>query len=232
MLYVLTGSDVMKAKARVEALAKGYDVLRFGEGGEPFTGALSALGARGLFGANIALLLDRPSEDADGKTLLAEHAAVFAGAGTPVIVIEPDFPAAAKKKLPAAAVTERHDIPFHSPETPTPSVFELTDAFAGGDRKEAWMLYRRLIENGSAAEEIHGALSWQARALVLASKTNGANEAGLKPFVYAKAKRAAVRLGEKGAEEISRELVRILHASRTGGGALEDLLEAFLLKKA
>ena len=54
----------------------------------------------------------------------------------------------------------------------------------------------------------------------------------MKPFVYTKAKRAASRLGEAGAEDLSRELVRLLHSSRMGEGDLEDLLEAFLLKKA
>jgi len=112
-----------------------------------------------------------------------------------------------------------------------PSVFELTDAFALGDRKNAWILYRKLVESGSAAEEIHGALSWQARAMVLASKAKTAEEAGLKPFVYSKAKRAASKMTVEQTEEISRELVKILHTSRMGGGDLEDLLEVFLLKK-
>ena len=231
MLYVLTGSDVMKAKARAAALAKGYETVRFGEGGETFARVPSYLGARGLFAPKIALILDRPSEDVDGKTLVAEHAKDFAGAEMPVIVIEPTLDAATKKAIAKHAEIEEFE-PTATQETPPPSVFALTDAFASGDRKGAWILYRRLIENGSAAEEVHGALAWQARAMVLASKTKSAAEAGLKPFVYTKAKRTASRLGEAGAEELSRELVRILHSSRMGGGGLEDLLEAFLLKKA
>jgi DNA polymerase III delta subunit len=231
MLYILIGSDVMKAKVRAAALSKGHETVRFGEGGEPFEQTPSYLGARGLFAPTVALILDRPSEDAAGKTLLIEHAEEFAASAMPVIVIEPVLDAATKKAVAKRAEIEEFEAKTE-PETPPPSVFALTDAFASGDRKGAWILYRRLIENGSAAEEIHGALAWQARAMVLASKTKSAAEAGLKPFVYGKAKRAASRLGEAGAEELSRELVRILHSSRMGGGDLEDLLEAFLLKKA
>ena len=39
------------------------------------------------------------------------------------------------------------------------------------------------------------------------------------------------RLGAAETENLSRELVRILHSSRSGGGNLEDLLEVCLLKK-
>ena len=230
MLHVLTGSDVMKAKVRARALAKDAETVRFGEGGEPFGHALGYLGASGLFSTKVALLLDRLSESAEGKEFVLAHVEDFARAEMPVIVIEPTLDAAAKKAFSKHGEIEEFELKA-DPETPPPSVFALTDAFASGDRKNSWILYRTLIESGSAAEEIHGALAWQARAMVLASKSKTAEEAGLKPFVYTKAKRAASRIGETGAEGLSRELVRILHVSRMGGGSLEDLLEAFLLRK-
>lgn len=230
MLHILTGSDVMKAKARAAALAKGTELVRFGEGGEPFGNALSYLASRGLFSEKIALLLDRPFEDEEGKALFMEHADDLAGSETLVLIVQPDLDAATKKKIPKDAEVETFELKEEK-EIPPPSVFALTDAFASGDRKTAWILYRKLVGSGSAAEEVHGALSWQARAVVLASKAKSAEEAGLKPFVYSKAKRAASRLGEAGSEELSRELVRLLHQSRTGGGDLEDLLETFLLKR-
>jgi len=231
MLYVLTGSDIEKIKARAAALSKGYEVVRFGEGGAPFSEALQKVGARGLFSPKIALLLDRPLETDDGAELLLAHGKELAEAQMPVIVIQPELDSANEKKLAKLAEMEEFEAKKKA-EEPMPSVFALTDAFASGDRKNSWILYRRLIENGSAPEEIHGALSWQARAMVLASKTKTAAEAGLKPFVYSKAKRSSARLGEKGSEALSRELVRMLHESRMGGGDLEDLLEVFLLRKS
>lgn len=230
MLYVLTGSDTMKAKARAMALLKGYELVRFGEGAEAFANVPGYLGASGLFSKKIALLLERPSESDDGETLLSEHAKDFAEADMPIVVIELDINSGVLKNLRMIATVEEFEL-GEKEEIPAPSVFALTDAFASGNRKDSWVLYRKLIASGSAPEEVHGALSWQARAMVLASKTKSAAESGLKPFVYSKAKRASARLGEVESENLSRELVRLLHVSRMGGGDLEDLLEIFLLKK-
>jgi hypothetical protein len=107
----------------------------------------------------------------------------------------------------------------------------LTDAVAAGDRKKAWILYRQLIMSGASAEEIHGALAWSARGIVLAGKTKSADEAGMKSFPYAKAKQVTLRMKPSDAEALSAELVALYHQARAGRGALEDLLEVFLLKK-
>lgn len=230
MLYILLGSDVAKAKMRGTELAKGSELVRFGEGGESFASVLGYLSARGLFAPKTTLLLDRPLEDAEGKLLLTEHAKDLAEGEALVIVIEIALGAPILKVIPKSAKIEHFDIKEKS-EAPPLSAFALTDSFAIGDRKNSWITYRRLIEAGSQPEEIHGILMWQARAMVVASKAKTAEEAGLKPFVYSKAKKAGARLGEVGCEEISRSLVRMVHQSRMGGGNLGDLLEAFLLKK-
>lgn len=230
MLYILLGFDVAKAKMRGTELAKGSELVRFGEGGESFASVLGYLSARGLFAPKTTLLLDRPLEGAEGKLLLTEHAKDLAEGEALVIIIETALGASILKLIPKSAKIEHFDIKEKS-EAPPLSSFALTDSFAIGDRKNSWIIYRRLIESGSEPQEIHGILMWQARAMVVASKSNTAEEAGLKPFVYSKAKRAGLRLGESGCEEISRELVHMVHQSRMGGGNLGDLLEAFLLKK-
>ena len=230
MLYILTGSDVTKAKARAKKLALGHEVVRFGEGAEPFANITGFLSAQGLFASKVALVVDRPLEDNEGKEILRGRAKEFVDSGTLVIVIEPALDAPTKKRLPKAAVIEEFETKKKE-VAPPQSVFALTDAFLAGDRKKTWILYRRLIEDGASPEEIHGALAWQARALVLAGKTKSATESGLKPFVYSKAQRAGVHLKEGEAETFSRELMHLVHRSRLGGGDLEDMLEAFLLKK-
>ncbi|MES2014808.1 MAG: hypothetical protein V4437_03290 [Patescibacteria group bacterium] len=230
MLYLLTGTDTAKAKERAMKLAKGFEIVRFGDGGEPFAHVLGYLSAQGLFAPKIALLLDRPLEDTDGKLLLTDHASDLSKGDALVLVIEPTLSAPILKAIGKNGTIEHFDVKEKN-ETPPPNAFALTDAFGMGDRKNSWILFRRLIDAGSQPEEIHGVLTWQTRAMVLASKTKSAEEAGLKPFVYSKAKRFSARLGEAGCEEVSRELVRLVHHSRMGGGDLEDLLEAFLLKK-
>ncbi len=230
MLYIFSGSDTAKAKEKAQQLAKGHELVRFGEGGEPFANVPGYLASQGLFSPKVALLLDRPLDDAEGKELLLEKGDDLAEAEALVLVIEVHIDAATKKKLPKSAKVESFD-QKEKPEEPPPNVFVLTDAFASGNRKSAWILYRRLIDAGSAPEEIHGALSWQARAMVVSKKAS-VDESGLKPFVYSKAKRASERMSVEDAEGLSRELVSILHKSRMGEGDLEDLLEAFLLKKS
>ncbi len=229
MLYILTG-DTVKAKARAMKIAEGAELVRFGESGEAFTGVLGYLSSRGLFAPKVALLLDRPLEDPDGKILLTERAEDLLEGDALVIVIEPILSVPIQKGIPKGATLENFEVQEKT-TTPTLSAFALTDSFAAGNRKDSWITYRRLIDSGSEPQEIHGILMWQARAMVLASKAKTASEAGLKPFVYSKTKKAGARLGEAGCEEISRELVRMVHQSRLGGGNLGDLLEAFLLKK-
>jgi hypothetical protein len=228
MLYILTGSDFKKIKKRAAEIAKGHELVRFGEGGEPFTHVPGRLGASGLFSAKLALYLDHPLDDAEGKEMFFEHVKEFAEADMPVIAVVTALDAETKKKLTKSAALESYDV--SEEKEVAPSVFALTDAYAKGDRKNAWVLYRKFIESGSSAEEIHGMLAWQVRALVLAANAKSAAESGLKPFVYTKAKGALKNLSRK-PEDLSRELVSLYHQSRMGQGSLEDLLEIFLLKK-
>jgi len=236
MLYIFTGTDTVTAKKKALKLAAGCETVRFGEGGEPLVNALGYIGARGMFSSKIALILDCPLETDEGAQLLSEHMKVFAEADASVFVIEPNLTARAHShilkniRMIAGVVLESFDEEKKDIE-PLVSVFALTDAFASGNRKNAWILYRKFIEGGMAPEEIHGALSWQARALVLASNAQTAGESGLKPFVYSKAKRFATRFAPGEAENLSRELVSLYHESRAGRGILSDLLEIFLLKK-
>lgn len=229
MLYVLTG-DIGTAKARAEKLSRGSVVVRFGEGGEMFANALGYLGARGLFASKTTLILDRPLDDTDGKILITGHSKELGEAEALVVVIEHAIPAPILKLVSKVGTVEQFDVPMKRVE-PAPSAFALADAFALGDRKNSWIRYRELIGSGTSAEEIHGILSWQVRAMVVASKAHTPEEAGLKPFVYSKAKKAGARLGVEGCEEVSRRLMHMVHQSRMGGGNLGDLLEAFLLKK-
>lgn len=230
MLYVLIGSDGLKAKARAHALAKNAEILRFGEGGDFFENAIANLLAQPLFGGEVCLVLDDPLESDEGKAVLLEQGDALVSSSTLVIAVVPKIDAVSKKKIPKGATVELFEEKVSFSE-PAPSVFKLTDAYSAGDRKNAWILYRELLMSGSAPEEIHGALTWMTRSMVLASKTNSASEAGLKPFVFQKAKRSVEKFGVKKVELLSRELMHTLHRSRLGGGNLADLLEAFLLKK-
>jgi len=230
MLYIFTGSDTAKAKAEARKLAKDAAVVVFGEGGEPFESAMSYVGSQGLFSPKVVLLMDRPLEDANGKQLIEESAKDLQKADIEVFVIAPKLSAVEKKLFPKGAEFKEFEIKGQ-PEYVRPNVFGLTDAFLAGDKKKTWIGYRKLIAEGVQPEEIHGVLLWAVRSTLLAVKTKSAEEAGLKPFVYTKSKRAGEALGLGKVEQYSRDLVGAYHHARMGKGTLEMNLEVLILSK-
>lgn len=230
MLTFCIGGDVVRAKVAIAAKAKGADVVRIGEGGEPLSSLLGYLEQRGMFAPRIVLVVDRPMDNADGKEFILEHGALLEKSETQVYVIQPDVDAVTKKKLDKLGSIEVYELPVVA-DVPPPNAFALVDAVQAGDRKRAWILYRQLIESGASAEEIHGTLAWAARGVVLASNTKSADEAGMKPYPYDKARAVARKLRPGEAVAQSSELVRLYHDARMGRGTLEELIEIYLLRK-
>jgi hypothetical protein len=229
MLYVFTGSDTVTAKAEAKKLAQKAEMIIFGEGGEAFEQVPSYLVSRGLFTPEIALLIDRPLESVEGKALIGEYGDALQKATMPVWVITGPLTMADKKLFPKGAEFREY-APKEKKTYERPNVFGFTDAFLAGDKKKTWIGYQKLIREGVSAEEIHGALSWAVRGAFISLKTSSSSEAGLKPFVYTKSKRAGERLGEEKVAHYSRELVSVYHNARSGVGTMEQNLELFLLK--
>ena len=230
MLSVFLGDDVVRAKAEAILRAQGREVVRLGDGEVPLEALPTYLEQQGMFAPAVAIIADRQLETAEQKEFVLTHAEACKKSDTLVICIQPELDAATKKKLEAYATIELFET-VKPIETPPPNAFALVDALQVGDRKRAWILYRQLIESGSSAEEVHGTLAWAARSVVLASRTQSATEAGMKPYPYDKAKRVARSLKPGEAESQSAELVRLYHDARLGKGSLEDLLEAYVLRK-
>ncbi len=233
MLYFFVGDDVARAKADALRKSEGRAVVRFGEGAEPFENIGGYLEQQGMFQPALALILDRPLDDDTGRAWLFDRNDVLESASALVFAIQPELKALEQKKLPKNAqivsytVSEGKSV-FAQPEH---TAFQLVDALQAGDRKRAWIVYRSLIEAGVSPEEIHGALAWAARGVVLASKTATATEAGMKDYPYRKARATALKVGAAAAEQGAAELVRMYHRARAGGGDLERLLEIHILKK-
>ena len=109
------------------------------------------------------------------------------------------------------------------------NIFSLADAFGRRDKKNLWTLYQKAIMREIPAEEISGVLFWQLKSMILAEKSKNADEAGIKPFVYSKAKAFARNYKEDELKNISSELVSIYHDSHRGMGEFEMALERFIL---
>lgn len=109
------------------------------------------------------------------------------------------------------------------------NVFALTDAFGTRERGRAWSVFQKALMNGSEPEELHGLIFWQLKTILLATGAASATDAGLKPFVYSKAKGFARNFSPDELRNMSSNLVSLYHESRLGGPTLDLALERFLL---
>lgn len=108
--------------------------------------------------------------------------------------------------------------------------FALADALGERDRKKAWLIYRGMIDDGIAAEEIHGTIFWLYKNLYLVYHCSE-KDAGLHAFVYSKAKKNAKNFTTDEVKSRIMSLVNLYHASRRGEGDLESVFEQFILAK-
>lgn len=109
------------------------------------------------------------------------------------------------------------------------NIFALTDAFGTRERGRAWSVFQKALMNGSEPEELHGLIFWQLKTILLANGAASAADAGLKPFVYSKAKGFARNFSPEELRHMSSNLVSLYHESRLGGPTLDLALEKFLL---
>lgn len=230
MLYVFIGNDTTQAKHTARIRATENEVVFIGEGGISYNDAPQYINVSGMFGAPPVLILDRPFDTAEGKHFISEHGSALHKNTLMALLITPRLSASDKKLLPRGVKTEMFDV-AGSPEPVRPNVFAFTDTFLSGDRKKAWIGYRKLLASGISPEEIHGAMMWAVRSVLLAGKTTSANEAGLKPFVFSKSKRVYDTRGATCMEDVSRKLVSVYHAARSGQGSLELGIEDAILEK-
>lgn len=114
-------------------------------------------------------------------------------------------------------------------EKKSPSIFKMTDAIGDKDKKNAWVLLRSELDNGTADEEIHGTIFWQIKSILLAKETKSADEAGLNPYVYSKAKSFGRNWGTGELNTALSNLVDMYHKAHRGEVDFETELEKWLL---
>lgn len=239
MLYVFVGPDIARAKKEARALSKKTECVFFGEGNEPFQLAPGVFASQGLFSSKVSLVLDRPLETLEGQELVRNYSKKFHESDVAVFIIQPETYSQVLKNLGIKKEEAKEVFPKgvevvefgeHSTEERL-LPFGLSDAFMRGDRKVAWIEFRKLISAGAGIEELHGTLLWAVRSALIAAKTKNAIEAGLKPFVYSKSKRFAEKMGILNVEELSRRLVGVYHDARAGKADMELGIEKLILEK-
>ncbi len=112
----------------------------------------------------------------------------------------------------------------------SPLVFALTDALIKKDKKNAWLIFQKLIDNNISAEEIHGAIWWQWKTLALiASKEKVLAKKSISPYVFSKSESATKVFSEKEILNSIDLLMKMFQESRRGVSDLFHQLELFIL---
>ena len=107
--------------------------------------------------------------------------------------------------------------------------FEFTDALGRRDKKGLWVLYQDALAEQVPAEEVHGMFFWQAKSMLLARLYTTADEAGMKPYPFQKARECARNYKDGELEVILETLVTIYHEAHRGNTDFFVALEKFIL---
>ena len=233
MLYVLSGTDIEKSRAKLHLVIerlqeKKPDAELFRVDGEAFIIAEfeSLLFGQGLFEKKYIVVLDHVFESSEAKEVIVDNIKQLGDSESMFVLLEEKIDAPTKKKLEKHA----HKIEefVNKKQQPEFNVFALTDAVGSRDKKKAWLLYREAIESGKKDEEIHGILVWQLKSMILAQTSKSAKEAGMKPFPYKKAKEFAQKYSSEELKKLETQLVEAVYESRRQKD-LGAQLERFML---
>jgi len=237
MLYVYTGEDIDTARAKVQAtvralLAKNTDALYFRvtpETLKEYSFEELTL-SQSLFKREYIVVLDMLCSTSEGEYMVLSYVEHIARAPHLFFVLEGKLKKETYNTLAkhAASVTDFKTKAARGVETF--NTFALTDALAVRDAKTLWRLYHEALRSGVSAEEVHGILFWMLKSLVLAAHARTAEEAGMKPYPFTKAKRAVKAFGSF--DELNahvRRFALLPTQARTDGVPLSLVLEEYIL---
>lgn len=235
MLYIFHGSDIQKSRAKarsvVEVLQKKKpDASVFAIEPEGWSQAQfeELVGGRGLFVAKYIVVLDGVFENEEAKEFILDVLPEMQEAEHIFVMREGKVDKPTLKKLEKYA--EKTQELTASEKKKEFNIFALADSFAARDTKKAWGKLLEAQEH-ERLENIHGALFFQVKALLLAKTCKSAKEAGLNPFPYQKAKKHAGKFTEEELRLFSRNLVSLYHDAHRGKVDLGIGLEQFVLAR-
>ncbi len=190
-------------------------------------GALrDALGATSLFERRETFLIDILSEDEEAFSILQALLEEMRDSENIFVVIEGKLGVKDLKSFTMPGVEIVEHMVTKGREF---NIFGLTDALASRDKKTLWILLQDAWREGKTSEEIIGTLFWQLKMMRLAEVTKTADEAGQKPFVYDKAKRALGKFPHDDLSRITHELLMLYHEGHGGKRDIDHSLERWAL---
>ena len=185
---------------------------------------VDAIESSSLFGGSQIVLIDEPQSDDEFYAEVEKNLKELSESENIFVIIEGTIKAPIKKKY--QKYSEFIEVASIEEKSPY-NVFAFTDALLAKDKKRLWLLLQE--SEGVPREEIIGVLFWQIKILRLAEKTSSPEEAGQKPFVYSKAKKALTKFKEGEVDALSRSLVEIYHKAHQGEGDMDEMFEEWIL---
>jgi hypothetical protein len=234
MFFLVTGTDTDKARAKARELISLMEKKR------PDATSIRVLAdtatmsmvdelvlSQGLFEAKTITFFDEvfENEDVGARVIAVVDALKLSQNG--FVLFEEKL---SKKNLEILSGSAEKVFHFDSTEPSSDySMFPIADAFGSCDKRSLWLLIREALDHGSPAEEIHGIMWWQVKAIAIVRIAKDAKSAGLAPFVFTKAKRFSMAFSSEQIEKIMCDLVAIYHKAHRGEIDFNVALERFAL---
>jgi hypothetical protein len=234
MLYLIHGSDWQKARAKAREILNSLQkkkpeavVVSLEEGGVSEAKIEELAGSQGLFERKFIVFSDRACVDLETTEIIEKKLPVIAASENIFVFLEEELEADLLKVFKKHSEKAQEFKKVEKKERF--NSFLLADALGQRNKERLWVLYHQALHEGIVAEELHGTLFWQLKALRSATIAKTASEAGLKSFSWTKAKSFLRRWKPEELREASNKMVSLYHDSRRGEYELQTALEKFIL---
>ena len=234
MSYLIYGNDWQKARAKAREILSSLQkkrpdavIVSLEEGGISETKIEELAGSQGLFERKFIVFSDRICADAGNAEIIKDKLPMIAASENVFVFLEDAL------KVDLLKVFEKHAAKVQEfkkiEKKERFNSFLLADALGQRNKERLWVLYHQALREGIVAEELHGTLFWQIKAMRSAEMVKTPAEAGLKPFSWTKAKSALRNWKPEELRAASNKIVSLYHDARRGKHELVTALEKFIL---
>ncbi len=236
MLYFFYGTDGAAARAKARELLESLQkeepdarVFRIDPERWVEVHLEELIGGQGLFEQKLLVFADRLFENEEAEAAIEKNLSEIGKSNNIFIFLEQKVRKPFLLEITEVAEEAEEFASKEAKKKPEFDIFSLTDAFGRRDKKNLWALFQKAVASGAAPEEIHGMLFWQLKSMLLAMHCKNAEEAGVKPFVWSKARTFAKNWSEGELKKLSSRLVSLYHDSHRGLHEFPIALERLIL---
>lgn len=237
MLYVFYGNDIEKRTKSLERfldkIKKDGFIVNLLDSNLDEGFLASSIDSVNLFGEKTAFVLRHTIDEESESSFVLDNISKMSKSDNLFIIVETDI----KKSVLKDFESEKAEIEFFKTDKKDkerPAIFSLTDSFGNKDKKNAWIIFRKMRDDSISPDEIIPMLFWSIKNALLVYKQNQNNlskdSTKLAPFVYGKASNMAKKFTDLELSSFLESLNDMYHNARSGKRDLDKDLELFILK--